>query len=440
MSKREFLLLLICMWVCQPAALAQRTSKLSLLFKNIYGQNGLVVDSEDALPDGSTHSGHFNSGFQSEFSQFNIAIAGQLAALPLPSPASGFTYSFDTTTGTFKRSTQSFGPILTDRAETIGKEKFAFGLSLQQFSFDSIEGIDLSRVPAVFTHDNFELGGGRADVVTTGNSIEASVSQLTAFLTYGVTDRLDVSIAVPVVRTRLSVVSDATIHRIGTAGNPRVHFFRDPSVPGGFGTQRQFISSGTASGMGDLIVRAKGTLIRRASGGLAIGVDVKWPSGDEKELLGSGAPGVKSFAAVSLVHKRISPHVNLSYQWNGNSELAGDVGTGKKADLPDQFLYAAGADIGVNEKLTLAFDFLGQRVLDSPRLFARTFTATSGATSETFSDIGFRIDSFNELNGAVGIKTNIAGRLLVNFNLRFKLDDNGLRDKVTPLIGIEYSF
>jgi len=30
--------------------------------------------------------------------------------------------------------------------------------------------------------------------------------------------------------------------------------------------------------------------------------------------------------------------------------------------------------------------------------------------------------------------------LLVDFNLLFKLDDGGLRDKVTPLIGIEYTF
>ncbi len=38
------------------------------------------------------------------------------------------------------------------------------------------------------------------------------------------------------------------------------------------------------------------------------------------------------------------------------------------------------------------------------------------------------------------LKTNVAGKLLVNFNLLFKLDNNGLRDRATPLIGIEYSF
>ena len=33
--------------------------------------------SEAKLPDGSTHSAHFNSAFQTEFTQFNIALASQ---------------------------------------------------------------------------------------------------------------------------------------------------------------------------------------------------------------------------------------------------------------------------------------------------------------------------------------------------------------------------
>ena len=149
-----------------------------------------MVNSESVLPDGSTHSAHFNSAFQSNFTQFNIALASQLTSLPLPSPASGFTYRFDAATGTFVRSTQSFGPILTDRAETIGRGRFAFGFNFQHFSFDQLEGIDLTRVPSVFTHDDFQLGGGRADVVTTANAIDVSVGQWTGALTYGLTDRL----------------------------------------------------------------------------------------------------------------------------------------------------------------------------------------------------------------------------------------------------------
>ncbi len=136
--------------------------KLGMLIPNIYGAGGLIVDSLALLPDGSTHAAHFNSAFQQEFTQFNVALATQLLTVPFPSPASGYTYEFDESLGVFTRSTQSFGPILTERAETIGKGKVTFGFAYQRFQFTSIEGLDLGSVPAVFTHDDFQLGGDEA--------------------------------------------------------------------------------------------------------------------------------------------------------------------------------------------------------------------------------------------------------------------------------------
>jgi hypothetical protein len=428
--------------LCAASSVSAQTetepAKLALLFRDIYGPNGLIVNSEAVLPDGSTHSAHFNSAFQSNFTQFNIAIAGQLTSLPLPSPASGFTYAFDPSTGTFKRSTQSFGPILAERAETIGRGQMSFGYNYQYFSFDGVEGVDLSRVPAVFTHDDFELGGGRADVVTTTNAVEATVGQMTGVLTYGATDRLDLSIAVPIVRTTLRVVSHATIQRVGTGDATAVHFFRNPDLAGGYGSDREFTSRGQASGLGDIILRVKGTVFREGHRGLAAGLDLRLPSGDEEDLLGTGALGLKPFAALSLLHGRFSPHVNIGYQWNASSVLAGDIDAGTKGDLPDQFTYALGADYGLTERVSLAFDLLGRHVIDSPRLVRRTFEAASPFAFVNFDDIAFARESFSALDGATGIKVNLGQRVLINFNLRFKLNDNGLTDRVTPLIGFEY--
>jgi hypothetical protein len=234
----------------------------------------------------------------------------------------------------------------------------------------------------------------------------------------------------------LSLTSNATIQRIGTGSQTNVHYFSDPSVPGGLGNHRQYFSSGTASGLGDLIVRAKCTVVRRESLRIALALDARAPTGDEKDLLGAGAPGIKPSLAMSLLVKRLAPHLNVAYQWNGRSPLAGDVRTNQKASLPGQFLYAAGLDAGVSPRLTLAFDFLGQRIINSPRLSQRTFVAADGST---YPDIGFRKTSFDLNNGAVGLKVNVVRQLLVNFNLRFRLNKAGLRDRVTPLVGIEYS-
>jgi len=118
--RRMAALLVVALSFSGSAVFAQDSGKLALLIPGLFGPSGLKVDSQARLPDGSTHSAHFNSAFQAEFTQFNIALASQLAAVPLPTPASGFTYTFDSSLGVFQRSTQSFGPILAERAETIG--------------------------------------------------------------------------------------------------------------------------------------------------------------------------------------------------------------------------------------------------------------------------------------------------------------------------------
>ena len=438
MWKKVVPLALLFMLVSSTTALAQN-DKLGLLIANLFGEAGLFVQSEAPLPGGGFHSAHFNSAFQADFTQFNIALATQLSSLPLPSPASGFTYEFDAAIGSFTRTTQSFGPILAERAETIGKGKFSFGFSFQHFSFDSIEGQDLDAIPAVFTHDGAQPGG-KADVVTTMNAIDVRVNQVTSFFTFGLHDRLDVSIGIPLVNTELTVVSDATIRRLGLT-NLSVHFFGEPG-----GNQQTFVASGSASGIGDIIIRAKGNVAQSGGTGLALGVDFRLPTGDEEDLLGSGATGLKPFAAISFSRGAVSPHINLGYQWNGESTLGGSFRLGpsgaefgEKAALPDQFLYVFGVDIGASEALTIAFDILGQRVIDSPQLVQETFTGLDDART-TFPSIAFEENSFNIINGAIGVKVNVGGNLLVDFNVLFKLNDAGLRDNVTPLIGIEYAF
>ena len=437
------LLLSVVVVVAAPLAAAAQGSDaaaLATLVQNIFGPRGLTVHSDALLPDGSTHSAHFNSAFQSNFRQFNIALASQLTSVPLPSPASGFTYRFDATTGTFARSTQSFGPILADRAETIGRGKVVFGYNYQFFSFDALEGVDMRRIPALFTHDDYQLGGGRTDVVLTSNAIEASVAQFTGLVTYGLHDRVELSVAVPVVHTRLAVASDAVIRRFGTAPGTPVHYFPEDTAPAGIGDHQLFAAQGSASGVGDVVLRTKATLLRKGHRGVAAGIELRMPSGDEDDLLGSGAWGVRPFAVVSFAYKRISPHVNVGYQWNGASVLAGDPKTGVKRGLPDRVTTAVGADIGLSDRMTLAFDLLTNVVMRSPRLRMHQFRVEGPLGAATFDDIGFIEETYLTMNGAAGLKLNVAAGLLVNFNLRFNATSGGLTDRLVPLLGLEYGF
>jgi hypothetical protein len=438
--KKSSLLLCASLLAASPATAQTRPSTLSTLFQGVFGPNGLVVSSDDVQLDGTNHAAHFNSSFQSDFRLVNIALASQLTAVPLPSPASGFTYKFDESTGTFIRSTSSFGPILSERGETIGRRRIAFGANAQFFSFDHLDGLSLADIPAVFRHDAYQTTPGRSDVIATQNTINASVTQTTWALTYGITDRLDVSVAVPLVRTRMSLLSNATIERVGTGPDLGVHYFYDQTALGNHGTSHQFFSEGSASGIGDVVLRAKATAVRAGSQALAAGLDARLPSGDARNLLGSGAYGARPFVAYSATYGVLSPHVNLAYQWNGKSLLAGDVTQNIKADLPDQFQFAAGTEVAVNPRLTLIVDALGQRVIDSPRLTTSPFVATGPFGSVELHDLAFTTGSFWSTSGSVGLKANLAGRLLINANLRFALNHAGLTDQLTPLIGMEWAF
>jgi len=416
----------------EPFNVAVPVDELSTIFTQLYGPEGLIVDSLAVLPSGETHSAHYNSDFQSQFTQFGVALTSQLAAVPLPSPASGFTYEFDSELGVFQRTSQSFGPILAERAETIGGGRFSFGFTFQNFTFDTIEGLDLNNVPSVFEHDAAFLGGGRIDVVTTSNAINARVNQFTTFVSYGLTDRVDLSLAIPIVSTDMSVVSTATVQRLGTASNEEVHFYRLQGDS--IGNERTFTAFGSASGIGDLTLRLKG----RMSAGAALGLDIRMPTGDEKNLLGVGAPGIRPFLILSKSSRAFSPHLNVGYLWNGSSVLAGNPATGESADLPDQATYVIGADFGVSERFTFVIDILGNYLIDAPRLVQTEFQARDGST--TYPTVVFENESYNLLSGAVGFKLNVVESLLLDMNILFNLDDNGLRDKITPLIGFEYAF
>jgi hypothetical protein len=226
------------------------------------------------------------------------------------------------------------------------------------------------------------------------------------------------------------------VQRIGTT-NPAIHYFYKPTG-NNFGDEATFLKQGSAQGLGDVDIRLKGFVVRRPTLGMAMGVEARLPTGDEENLLGSGALSLKPFLVLSAPHGAFSPHLNAAYQVNGKSLLAGNVETGQKADLPDQALLAVGADIGIGKKGSIAIDVIGRRVIDGERVNSTTFTALNGTSK--FPNISFTRGSYNVIDGAVGFKVNPGAGLLISLNVTFKLNDTGLRDRVTPLLGMEYSF
>lgn len=127
----------------------------------VYGGGGLVGVTNNG-PLGSTdqnsaafkHSVHFQDSALASFAPLTSAIGTALSQLPLTSPASGFTFSFNSSLGVYARTTENFGPILSERADTIGKHKLFVGFSYQYFNFDRVDGVNLRNFSAVFQHEH----------------------------------------------------------------------------------------------------------------------------------------------------------------------------------------------------------------------------------------------------------------------------------------------
>jgi len=389
----------------------------------------------------TSHQASFPSGDFSvrTLTGLGSGIATQLTTLPIPSSASGFVYEFDRSSGVYSRTEQSFGPIVSERAETVGKNKFSFMYSYQQFKLNNIDGNNLHSIGAVFVHkfDPDLPPEFLKDVVTSNANVDLNVGQFTVAGTYGLTNSVDLSIAVPIVSLKLGLTSTDTIQRIGTKGTTDemgvpVHFLGSPSNPQ---SQQTFSRSQSVSGVGDVILRIKGTAKRWGHAALAFGTDVRLPTGDEYNLLGSGAVGIKPLIILSGVYGKISPHINLGYQWNGKSVLAGEIATGYRRHLPSSVAYAVGVDARATKRLTLDFDILGQEFIGLDRIRSIKYREDS----YTFADIAFARDNANISNGSVGFKYNLAGTMLFYFNLAIKMNDAGLRSTVMPLFGITYT-
>ena len=102
-------------------------------------------------------------------------------------------------------------------------------------------------------------------------------------------------------------------------------------------------------------------------------------------------------------------------------------------------------DLALSRRFTVAADYIGQELVNAPRVGVTTFTsqaplATTGRI-ETFGTVApIARDTYNQSNIAVGVKANIVDRLVLSSNLLIAVNNGGLRERVIPLIGLSYTY
>ncbi|MBZ5619002.1 MAG: hypothetical protein LAQ69_09800 [Acidobacteriia bacterium] len=421
----------------------------------------------------------------------NASIATALSIIPLSSPASGVILRKDPVTGAELPVSSTLGPIFTERAETIGKGQFYVGFSNQDFHFTKFNGASLNSLQILYPGGDpskVVLGGPLSTVPATfGVGMDVRLSQNIAFLTYGVTDRIDVSLGLPMVH---SAVSGRTYNGTIYAGNGfgtngSTCWCVNTFTPGYPTLIQPQIGNAAMSktGFGDVLVRVKGTLLRTSSAVVAIGGDVRMPTGDESNYLGVGTTVVKPFAAVSFYTKPLrnnivlSPHFDVGWQFSGKSSLGGELqgtpltqntsaGTinyigapfiSTKGYLPDVFTWAAGTELALGRHNTFIADILGNQVgwiHGIPNAQMQTISNvllptgpngdSSGAAVPTKGSATGLVTagrvSFGQYSASLGYKARITQSLVANFNLVLRIDNNGLVARAVPMFGLGYSF
>lgn len=351
-------------------------------------------------------------GSQQAASTIVALTSVEVVTAPLGTSTGGFTFSFDPLLQLYKRSTSSFGPAFAERSLTAGRAKVSIGANWVYTSYDSLGGYSLNDNELALTKNISSAQLPR--VASTTLNVRLKTHTVAAFGQVGITDNFDVGVLVPWVRVDLA--ADGLY--LGLSGTTE---------------GRLTVPRARAWGMGDMGIFGKYLLWRQGEGGIAAAFDLRLPTGDRDALRGLDVTRTTA-ALVWSKGGRVSPHANVGFEfWSKEVPVSvtGDV------SIRHQIKYAAGVEIDAHPQLTLLVDFVGRQLRGGGKLAYQTFGSAATGTVDALVGQSEGINSFSVVPGA---KWNIWRRFLLTANLLTSLTNDGLRAKVTPVAGIDWSF
>ena len=380
---------------------------LANVISDLYGGDGIELSAAS----GAFHSPHFTADSLSALENLNQVITNDVGFSSFNSIVNGVT--FDVSMGIPVATNDSLGPLLSERATTLGKNVINFAFSYTKVSFDKLDGTDLDSLNINFSHDdccgfspfvllpdgsrsNFEL-----DSVNVSIDLELEQDILSFFVNYGVSDHLDVGMMVPIIQTEARATAFATI--VESVSGSGIHTFAGSPELASSST------GGEETGIGDILLRSKYNFFDSHPDfpDMAVLGQLSLPTGDKDNLLGSGETKFKGMFIISKNFEHVNPHINLAYE----------VTTGD--DSEDNLQYAVGADVRVTQNVTIAADILGR------------YNPDLEITGNHLVDFAFaaKWNPFKEINAPLN------GYVIIPIN-----SDEGLRSDVIWGFGAEYTF
>jgi len=328
-------------------------------------------------------------------------LALELATVPVSSSAGGFTYRLDPTLGTVVRSSDSFGPFFAERSLTSGRNQASLAVGYLSTTFENIDGRNLRDGTMVSTASILRGEAAPFDIETVALRIRTDTTTLTG--NYGVTDRLDIGGAIPFVRVSLQ--------------GQRVDTYRGREL-------LQATGSASASGLGDVVVRAKYNLLRDGASGLAVAGEARLPTGNEQDLLGAGRTTLTPRLIGSYERARVGIHGELGYSFR---------------EVSDSLGYAVAVTVVAVPRLTLVGELSGLRLGGLGRLTETTQSHPELVGVDTIRLTGVE-QTTDRILAVAGVKWNIAGTWLVTANVRRPLTAVGLNAGWVPTVTFDYAF
>jgi len=328
------------------------------------------------------------------------ALLAALAQLPISTSSSGFSYRLNPALGTVERASETFGPFFVERALTSAHGQASFGLTFQYASFNALDGYDLRDGELLTVSNRFMDESAPFDVEAL--TLNISTRTTTVFGSVGVTDRLEISAAVPVV--------SLSIH------GSRINTYRGQSL-------LQARASATTTGLADVAVRSK---FRFTDGptSAAAGVEVRLPTGRDEDLLGAGETAIRFLGIASAELGSTSVHGNVTL---------GTGGLGRELSVGGAVTFAA------TPRLTVVGEVLARRIAGTQSIAAMVapHPRIVGVETMRLMPVG---DEHSSGVAVAGFKWNVSGTWLLHGNLLVPLNRTGLTSRLTPTVALDYSF
>src|SRR5438034_4787259 len=168
------------------------------------------------------HATHFIPAARAEngalISFIGNAISGNVANVPVSATSGGSTFRFEG--GVPVRTSVSPGPVFAERAQTLGRGRVFVGVNVNRLHFETLRGVSLNDVQMTFTHENvtgpvcdsivgasctpYGVPAHENDVIALRLALDIDMTVSSFFLSFGLLDRVDIGVVLPIVSTSLT--------------------------------------------------------------------------------------------------------------------------------------------------------------------------------------------------------------------------------------------